>query len=129
MSQEENLIVRAKAWIIRERPGTATLLSAHNNLVHRVRTGKESFAEAEGALESIGEAFVEAGGDPTDLEDLNPPEAVTIAANTSYDSEPGDYALYDYSDVSEPAVLTGAAKLAAFRALCQQVGVNRVTAV
>jgi hypothetical protein len=117
---------RARAWASRESPSADELLRAHNALVYRVRKGQEAHAEVEGTLEFLGESFVEAGGDPVLLLDVDAAEPVTCSTPAPCLMSADSYALVDYDSGTEARALQGEEKALAFEMLRKQLGVSHV---
>jgi len=122
------LLDRAIAWTAKSTPSQEELLTAHNNLALRVMRGAESIADADPALEHLGEAYVEAGGDPLELLalDVDVPSSATqhtcsVAADTS--------SLVDYSEAPPQLTLDPVAKRQAFDSLRTQLGRRNVSHV
>ncbi len=122
------LLARAKAWTAKSNPSQDELLTAHNNLALRVMRGAESIADADPALEHLGESYVEAGGDPLELLalDVDVPSSTiqqtwSVATDTS--------SLVDYDKAPPHLALDPAAKRQAFESLRTQLGRRNVSHV
>ena len=122
------LLDRAKAWIATSSPTQEGLLTAHNNLALRVMRGAESIADADAALDHLGESYVESGGDPLELIALDvdvpisaPQGPYPMAADTS--------SLVDYDKAPTHMAMEPAAKRQTFETLLSQIGRRHVSHV
>lgn len=124
-----SLLDRAKAWVANSSPTQEGLLNAHNNLVQRVMRGAESAADAEPALDYLGEAYVESGGDPLDLMSLDVEQPVKTSPSNNPTTATDTSSLVDYDQAPAIVVLDAAAKRQAFDALRSLIGTRHVSQV
>lgn len=124
-----SLLDRAKAWVAKSSPTQEGLLNAHNNLALRVMRGAESAADAEPALDYLGEAYVEAGGDPLELMSLDAEDPVQTSSTNSPRTAADTSSLVDYDQAPAIVVLDAAAKRQAFDALRSLIGNRHVSQV
>lgn len=120
----QSLFERASSWVARDNPSRDQLLGAHNALIKKIRAGQEPADMAEPALEFLGEKFVDAGGDPMDLLDLEP--AQRNAEHSSHPVQLDASALVDYGTNSSTA-LEGEAKRQTFENLKRKLGAKHVS--
>lgn len=123
---QNSLKHRAKAWLTKEKPDAAAIKSAYEAMQRKIDAGKVSEVDdADGALESLAEAYVSAGGEIDDLLCDSKQAAQPDTAQTthpthvqhSFDSSPL------IPEVSNPAsALSAEQKLAAFAELKQKLG-------
>jgi hypothetical protein len=120
---------RAKAWTASSTHTQEELLNAHNNLVMRVRRGAESAAAAELALDHLGEAYVDAGGDPLELLSIDAETPVPTSPSTTQTTPADTSSLVNYDQAPAIVVLDAAAKRQAFDALRSLIGTRHVNQV